>query len=278
MGIRKKLKGGLMNNKTLIHLSDLHIGLRRKESSRSNEFVSKIKKDYPGIPILITGDLTDSASKRQFKDTRDILADLSQTNPILTVPGNHDYAWKGNILRASGWKNWVKYLGSPLGWGKPQIHWLGVDHEPLGIEGLGVWENGPLVFFGIDSGDPKDKQISARGYISRKLTKALIDSLNKYANKTRIVFLHHHPFSDGFFTKLHGAGMLMKALSNNCELLLFGHDHEYGIWWDKGQIPLTVSSHKSTDAISGDCLMITIIDINKAGTREVSFKHRIEII
>jgi len=143
---------------------------------------------------------------------------------------------------------------------------------------LGVWKDGPCVYFGIDSGDPKDKQISARGYISKKLADALKESLEKYAGKTRIAFLHHHPFTEGFFTKLYGSTRLLDSLKDNCELLLFGHHHEYGMWWTKRGIPLIVSSHKSTDTMSGDCLMITVIDIENVGTPDVLFRHRIEVV
>ncbi len=58
------------------------------------------------------------------------------------------------------------------------------------------------MYFGIDSGDPLDKQISARGYISKKLASDLKESLENYAGKTRIAFLHHYPFTEGFFIKL----------------------------------------------------------------------------
>jgi len=267
-----------MANRTIILLSDLHIGLRGIETRRTKTIFNRITVSYPGVPVLITGDLTDSATDNQFKSTKKLLNGLAATNPILTVPGNHDYAWKGNILRSDGWEKWVKYLGSPLGLGTNEVHWMGVDFDPKGIDGLGVWKNGSLVFFGIDSGDPKDKKISARGYISKKLADALRESLKKYKGKTRISMLHHHPFNEKFFTELSGAELLMNAVKNNCELLVFGHEHEYGIWWNRRGLPLTVSSHKSTDNISGDCLFITIIEILNAGTEQVSFKHRIEII
>ncbi len=267
-----------MAKQTLIHVSDLHIGLRPKESARTRMISTKIAKSFPGIPIIITGDLTDSATKSQFKKTRVFLNQLALSNPILAVPGNHDYAWKGNILRDDGWENWVKYLGSPLGWGRNEVPWMGIGYEPKGVGGLGVWKDGPCVYFGIDSGDPKDKQISARGFISKKLANALKESIEKYAGKTRIAFLHHHPFTKGFFTKLYGSKRLLDALKDNCELLLFGHHHEYGMWWVERGIPLIVSSHKSTDTISGDCLMITVIDIENAGTSNVSFRHRIEVL
>ena len=267
-----------MANQSIVHLSDLHIGLRAAETQRFKKITDLIAKHYQGAPVLITGDITDSATKSQMQSARKMLEDLSKTNPILAVPGNHDYAWKGNILRDSGWKDWVDHLGSPMGWKKDEVHWMGVDFEPEGVDGLGVWKDESVVYFGIDSGDPNDRQISARGWISKKLANSLADSLQQYAGKTRIAFLHHHPFTEGFFTKLRGAKRLMESLKGNCELLLFGHNHEYGLWWNDKGINLICSSHKSTDNISGDCLFMTIIDIQNAGTNIVSFKHRIEII
>ncbi len=267
-----------MAKKTLIHISDLHIGRRKTESKRIKDVFNKIADSYSGKPILITGDLTDSATIGQFKETRKFLDELAKTNPILSVPGNHDYAWKGNILRSDGWKNWVKHLGSPLGWKRDEVHWMGIDHEPKGVDGLGIWEHGSCMYFGIDSGDPNGKEISARGFISKKLADALKKTLKKYSNKTRIALLHHHPFTDGFFTKLHGSKRLMKALENNCELLLFGHEHAYGLWRSKREIPLIVSSHKTTNIMSGDCLMITVIDVINPGKKDVSFSHRIEVV
>lgn len=267
-----------MARQTLIHLSDLHIGLRQKGATRTKMIFDKIAKSFSGVPVIITGDLTNSATKSQFRKTRVLLDKLASTNPILAVPGNHDYAWKGNIPRKSAWANWVNYLGSPLGWGRAQVPWMEVDHEPAGVDGLGVWKAGPCVYFGIDSGHQKNKQISARGYISNRLAKALKQSLKDYKGKTRIALLHHHPFTQGFFTRLNGSKQLLDALRNNCELLLFGHHHKYGIWWRDRGLKLIVSSHKSTHAMSGDCLMTTIIDIAKVGTPDVSFRHRIEVV
>ena len=182
-----------------------------------------------------------------------------------------------NILRPSGWKNWVKYLGSPLGWGTDEYDWMGVDYEPVGIDGLGVFTHKSCVYFGVDSGDPNNKVVCARGWISTKLANALNASLKKYEGKTRIVFLHHHPFEHELLTALKGYKKLLKAVKNNCELLLFGHDHKYGIWWDYKGVPLIVSSHKSSLAISGKSLMGTIIEIKNVGTQNVSFSHRLEI-
>lgn len=267
-----------MSRQKIIHLSDLHFKGRRKEVDRVKRVFKAIARSYPKSTVIITGDLTDSAKKSQMKAVRKVLDDLSKTNPILVVPGNHDYAWKGNVLRKDGWKNWVKILGEPIGWPKKHVEWMGSGCEPQGINGLGVWETGKCVYFGIDSSDPEDKVISAKGYISKNLATELQKSLKKYQGKTRIAFLHHHPFTDGLFTRLEGSTRLMNALNGNCELLLFGHEHEYGIWWNKSGVPLIVSSHKTSDRVLGGQLMITVIEIDKVGTNQASFWHRLELL
>jgi 3',5'-cyclic AMP phosphodiesterase CpdA len=266
-----------MPKHALIHLSDLHIGSSKKELNNTNQIVNTIARSFKGIPVLITGDLTNSATKGQFKTMRNILNRLAETNPILSVPGNHDYAWLGISWRPDGWKNWVKYLGTPLGWGTGEYYWMGEDYEPVGIEGIGVFKYNSCVYFGVDSGDPKGKVACARGYISTKLADALNNSLKKYEGKTRIVFLHHHPFEHELLTALKGYRKLINAVKNNCELLLFGHEHKYGIWWDYKKVPLIVSSHKSSLCMSGKCLVGTVIEINDAATQNVSFNHKMEV-
>jgi predicted phosphodiesterase len=229
--------------------------------------------------VLITGDIVDSATRKQMVEARTVIDRLAETNPVLIVPGNHDYAWMGNILRPDGWTNWVELLGEPLGWDRKGPGWMTETRSPAGINGLGIWETEQCVYMGVDSGDPQDKAVSARGYISETLADGLRVSLEKYAyQKTRIVFLHHHPFADGLFVKLNGSEHLMAALENNCELVLFGHEHKYGIWRNRRGIPLIVSSHKSTDRVLGGQLMITVIEITNVGTAEATLRHRLELL
>ena len=155
------------------------------------------------------------------------------------------------------------------------------DQTSGNVEGLGAWEDGPIVYFGIDSGDPQDRQIAARGYISKFLANALKNMLISHSGKTRIAFLHHHPFTGGLshiFTALKGSSRLMDALRGNCELLLFGHEHEYGLWRNYDHIPLIVSSHKTPEGISGNCCSITVIEIENAGKKSVFFNHRLEVV
>ncbi|RLE36527.1 MAG: hypothetical protein DRJ61_00565 [Acidobacteria bacterium] len=265
---------------TIIHLSDLHVQKNKDRDNRLKAVFRRIAESYSGVPVLITGDLTDSASKGQFQKTRAFLDDLALTNPILTVPGNHDYAWRGVFaeFRPNAWKNWIKYLGSPLGWGRPEAPWLEKGHTPARVDGLGIWEYGNTVFFGVDSGDPKDKVKTSCGYISETLASALSQELVNRSGKTRIVMLHHHPFSHSTHLKLYGAGKFKAAVSGNCELLLFGHKHDYGLWRNRNSIPLTVASHKTTNRISGKCLAFTVIHLDDTGTPPGPADHSLEVV
>jgi len=268
-----------MATRSVIHLSDLHIGRGKKVDQRAAALVREIPKAYPGVPVLITGDLTDSATEGQFKDTRTLLNRLAKTNPVLSVPGNHDYAWHGVILRDGSWQEWLEYLGSPLGWGAAERPWMDPSQEPVGVDGVGVQKHGPVVYVGVDSGDPYDHEHTSRGWISPALATGLKAVLEKYAGKTRIVLVHHHPFKHGAFMKMKGAERFMAAVRGNCELLLFGHKHEYGLWRQPHDIQMIVASHKSTNLLlSGDCLAITVIEIDKPGTDKVSLDHRLAVL
>ncbi|MDQ7782936.1 MAG: metallophosphoesterase [Desulfomonilaceae bacterium] len=268
-----------MSRQVIIHLSDLHVGQGQKETVRVQRLFEGVSKRHPGVPVLITGDITDNASEVEFAEAKHLFTDLARTNPILAVPGNHDYAWKGNLMfDPDSWSKWLEYLGSPLGWEEQSGKWLERDSEPAGVDGLGIWRHNDCAFIGIDSGDPDDKVISARGYVSDTLCRGLKGLLKANAGKTRIVMLHHHPFTEGFFWALKGADRFLSTVKNNCEILLFGHDHNYGIWYERGGIPLMVASHKCTSRVSGDCLMCTVIEIHDPGTEKSLISHRLEVV
>jgi 3',5'-cyclic AMP phosphodiesterase CpdA len=229
--------------------------------------------------VLITGDITDSGTTGEFKKARNFLDKLAKTNPILMVPGNHDYAWKGIVWHKDKWKDWLKYLGTPLGWASPPTSWLEPTHEPEGVDGLGVWKDGSIVFVGVDSGDPKDHEKTARGWISPQLAAGLSATLDKYQGYIRIVLVHHHPFMHGGHMKMVGADRFRNAARGNCELLLFGHKHDYGLWKLKDEIPLTVASHKTSNKlIDREYSAITVIEINDAGELHFGLDHKLDLV
>lgn len=71
--------------KTLAHISDLHFGT--EDTAVVEGLVRDFKEVEPDI-VVVSGDLTQRARKRQFRAARAFLDRLPQ--PQLVIPGNHD--------------------------------------------------------------------------------------------------------------------------------------------------------------------------------------------
>jgi predicted phosphodiesterase len=244
---------------------------------------SRLAELYPGAPLLITGDITDSGERDQMENARLLFDPLARTNPVLPVAGNHDYAWHGIQHAEESWKHWEELLGAPLGWSNAPSgrapRWTSARESAAGVDGLGIWPDpdGTCVYFGVDSGDPQDRVRTARGYVSPKLAEKLHQQLEAHSGKTRIVMLHHHPFDEGYFMKLEGADALLSAIQGRCEVLLFGHDHHLGVWRNRQGTALMVASHKTTDLVFDQHLMVNVIEVENPTHPSRTFRHRLEI-
>ncbi len=71
--------------RTIAHLSDLHFG--RLDSAILPPLIAAVNAADPNI-VVVSGDLTQRARRREFMDARRFLADLP--SPQIIVPGNHD--------------------------------------------------------------------------------------------------------------------------------------------------------------------------------------------
>jgi 3',5'-cyclic AMP phosphodiesterase CpdA len=71
--------------RTLAHLSDLHFG--RVDEQLIEPLISAVAEVNPDL-VAISGDLTQRARSRQFREARAFLDALPQ--PQIVVPGNHD--------------------------------------------------------------------------------------------------------------------------------------------------------------------------------------------
>lgn len=268
-----------MPNTKIIHLSDLHIGKGQDAALALERIVAAIDANYRQAVIVVTGDLTNSATLPQMQAARAQLLKLALNNIVLPVPGNHDYNWSGLVLRQSSVPNWNATLGTPFGPGVAARAWMGPSEEPQGIHGIGVYRQGAVTFFGVDSGDPRGKESTARGYISKGLADGLQAALVAERGQARVVFLHHHPFTRGPFMGLEGSARFMSAVQGNCELLLFGHKHKLGLWWNSNGVKLTCASHRTTEPVfEGEHLMINVVEIAGAGTANVRLWHRLELL
>lgn len=72
--------------RTLAHISDVHFG--REDPEIVAGLVASLAAAKPDI-LVVSGDLTQRAKKRQFRAARAFLRDLPQV-PLIVVPGNHD--------------------------------------------------------------------------------------------------------------------------------------------------------------------------------------------
>ena len=143
------------------------------------------------------------------------------------------------------------------------------------VYGLDVWIDDMVVYCGLDSCIPKSwwNLIITNGFISEQLADNLKETLDAHHAKTRVVFLHHHPFSlVPNFVALDGKARLLAALQNRCELLLFGHRHHHNMWEHENGIRLSIASRKSTAKKEG-VLTLPIITITHSEGPAVSFRY-----
>ncbi len=82
--------------RTIAHISDVHFG--REDSELVDRLVRSIEEAHPDV-IVVSGDLTQRAKKRQFRAARAFLNDLPDT-PRIVVPGNHDVSTTNLVERA----------------------------------------------------------------------------------------------------------------------------------------------------------------------------------
>ena len=82
--------------RTLAQISDLHFG---REDQKVVDGLQTALEQAAMDVLVVSGDLTQRAKKRQFKAARDFLASLVEV-PLIVVPGNHDISTTNLMERA----------------------------------------------------------------------------------------------------------------------------------------------------------------------------------
>ena len=189
-----------------IHISDLHLHTHNEDNQKSIELLKRIKKDYPGHHLIITGDITDDGHKDQYENAIRLV-----NHKAFICPGNHDYGIAGNFYDSYREALFNEYL-----------------HFERSVICDGV------LLIALDSNlktpEPWD---FAGGEIGVEQLRWLSATLTNAPPIPRIVYMHHHPFMHGHpFMELKDARGLMRILYNRVDLLLFGHKHEEAYWKD----------------------------------------------
>jgi 3',5'-cyclic AMP phosphodiesterase CpdA len=110
---------------TVYHISDLHFGRERQPLVRA--LIEEINDSTPEL-VAVSGDLTQSARRREFAATRDFLAQL--TPPVLVVPGNHDVPdWDVIRRLLRPWRRYGRYITEDMypSYSSPTLAVLGLN-------------------------------------------------------------------------------------------------------------------------------------------------------
>jgi 3',5'-cyclic AMP phosphodiesterase CpdA len=111
--------------KTIAHISDIHFG--REDDAAVAGLLHAIEETAPDI-IVVSGDLTQRARKKQFRAARAFLQDLPEV-PQIVIPGNHDISLTSMVDRAfKPFKRFKKYITPDL-----EPHY---EDEEISISGL----------------------------------------------------------------------------------------------------------------------------------------------
>ena len=188
--------------RTIAHISDLHFGT---EDDRIVEGLSEDIAGFHPSVVVITGDLTQRARKKQFEAAGAFIRKLSI--PCLVVPGNHDIPFYNVFRRAL----------QPLRWYK---HSIATDLNP-------VFQDDELMILGANTARAAAFK---NGRISTAQIKILADKFSAASSHLFKVLVTHHSFlppRDDPYAALVGRGALAVEALEPCgiDLLLSGHYH-----------------------------------------------------
>jgi 3',5'-cyclic AMP phosphodiesterase CpdA len=185
----------------IAHLSDLHFG--REDTAVAEGLINDLLTVKPSL-VVVSGDLTQRARRRQFQAARAFLERLPF--PRLVVPGNHDVPLYNLLARfADPLGNWRRYFGE--------------ESEPL-------YRDEELLVIGISTARSnvwKAGRISQRQI--ERVRSALCDAEQRFT-----ILVAHHPFTPlphAPGEALLGRGLQALHAFEECglHLILTGHLH-----------------------------------------------------
>ena len=186
----------------IAHLSDLHFG--REDSAAIEALVAALSAARPHL-VVVSGDLTQRARRREFARARDFLARLPQ--PQLVVPGNHDVPLYDLVSR------WL----APL---KRYRHYISGDLEPF-------FADDEIAVVGINTARSNTFK---NGRISEDQIAASARRLGACGPDVARIVVTHHPFDavapGGDTGSIARAQIAISAFARaQVDMVLSGHLH-----------------------------------------------------
>ena len=187
----------------LAHISDLHFG--REDPALAAGLLAALQEARPEV-IVVSGDLTQRARKKQFRAARVFLRELPKV-PRLVVPGNHDVSTTNLLERAlRPLRRYRRYITEDL---EPYVEAAGVA-----IAGINT----------VRIVATKDGRVN-----SRQVAEACRQLGGAAEGAVRVVVTHHPmdlPASDVKHALVTRAGAAIKAFQAcRVDLFLSGHLH-----------------------------------------------------
>ncbi len=202
--------------KTIAHLSDVHFG--REDPDVVAALLESVAESKPDV-IVVSGDLTQRAKKKQFRAARAFLRDLPAV-PRIVVPGNHDVSATNLFERTL----------RPL---ERYRRYITEDLAPF-------YEDGEVAIAGINT-----VRVAAvkDGRMNLKQVRTTCEQLGRSAAGAVRVVVTHHPVdmpAEDVRHKLAGRSKMAMAefAGSHVDLFLSGHLHSAQLILTNGRYKL----------------------------------------
>lgn len=240
--------------RTIIHLSDLHIGESDDRLLATDQLVAYIMGTWhpDDCVVVVTGDLTEGtlnpfwqrAHWAQMDHARQSLSALVRAGyQLVVVPGNHDSGPRGAlaVVRRHRQEFYDRVL-------VPLMPWTVNPEAP-------VLDDGELCIVGLDSnaGQVGGGVDLARGCLGLHELRRLQIELGRTRANRRVVAMHHSTEYDVWTNALEDESALLATLARQpVSLLLQGHEHVERWRRDLDGVVEAFASWRSTDRRRGD--------------------------
>ena len=214
----------------LLHISDTHFHAIANNDALLRRF-TYIQSNYTDHKIIITGDVTDDGTKKQYAIASRILKPFK--GRVFFCPGNHDYGILGIFYAEKAARRFDEFATA---FNEGRF----INKVPLVFK----IENVQIILLNsnLKTEDPSDFSCGEIGKGQLKILKKILkESLPK--ESVRIVCLHHHPFIHSDPTmKLLDAKDFVRAIRGKIDILLFGHKHLQAQWVNKIGVKFVLAS------------------------------------
>ncbi len=189
--------------RTIVHLSDIHFG--KIDPAAIGPLLRSVHEARPDL-VIVSGDLTQRALRKEFHAARDFLHSLP--GPQIIVPGNHDIPIWNPIER------FTRPLARFKRFITPNLHPLFEDEEIAAV--------------GLNTARSRSTKY---GHINRAQLAFVREKLCPMPSERIKILVTHHPFElpEGYSNTrqlVNRAGRAMKVLAEcGVDILLAGHLH-----------------------------------------------------